>query len=69
MNVTNGTMGCPSVESRECDACNLDRREYIRRSEFASPKEYGSFAEGCMLPIFSVWNELNEAIDNSVTLI
>ena len=53
------TTGCP-VNKSECDACKLGK--YNCRYSDSSPIQcYGSFAEGCLLPTFFDWNEMNEA--------
>ena len=57
------TMGCPSrvLSKPMCDVCLLEPQENNLRVD-PSHLYSGSFAEGCMLPTFYVWNEMNEAI-------
>ena len=55
------TVGCPSGgKLEECDACRLESHKYDFHREIPVPIYSGSFAEGCMLPTFFVWNESNE---------
>ena len=58
------TMGCSSDISGQCDVCKLDHEVCAMRLNVFSVLvgHCGSFAEGCMLPTFFVWNELNEPI-------
>ena len=55
------TTGCPGNKP-SCDACELDYKEYVKNRVVTTPLYYGSFAEGCMLPTYFIWNEMNEEI-------
>ena len=56
------TTRCPAGKS--CDSCILEYTNFLMNLEITSGS-CGSFAEGCMLPIFFVWNESNKALSKS----
>ena len=59
------TKGCNFWGKVGCDTCKQDIHEYLMRHAHPSGIYYGSFAEGCMLPTFYVWNKMNETIKKS----